>query len=229
MPYRKTPLIAGSLYHIYTRSIAEFHIFRSKEDYSRMIETLQYYSAVKTDCRFSFLKDMSSETREMKINEIRQSDKLVHIISYCLMPTHVHLVLEQSKEDGISKYMNLILKSYSKYFNCKYNRMGPLWQSRFKNVLVDSDNQLLHLTRYLHLNPVTSFIKEKPEEWNYSSYPEYLQSVHPSNRICDYKEYISMKPKEYAKFVCDNIDYQRELGRIKHLVLEPNPPPSNPH
>ncbi len=78
------------------------------------------------------------------------------------MPTHIHLILKQLKEDGISAYMSKILNSYTCYFNRRTKRKGPLWESRFKRVEVTSDEQLLHLTRYIHLNPVTAHIVEEP-------------------------------------------------------------------
>jgi putative transposase len=79
------------------------------------------------------------------------------------MPTHIHLVLRQLKDGGISKFMSNILNSYSRYFNIKHNRKGPLWEGRFRKVLVGSDEQLLHLTRYVHLNPVTACLVDKPK------------------------------------------------------------------
>ena len=70
--------------------------------------------------------------------------------------------------------MRRLLNSYTRYFNEKIKRKGPLWEGRFKKVLVNSDEQLLHLTRYVHLNPVSAGIVEKPEDWPCSSYREYI-------------------------------------------------------
>lgn len=136
------------------------------------------------------------------------------------MPTHIHLILQQLKNYGISRFMNLILKSYSKHFNIKHKRKGPLWEGRFKNVLVETNEQFLHLTRYIHLNPVTDYLVNKPEDWKFSSYREYIGLVDKDERICDFSDYLDMDIPSYQGFVNDRIVYQRELAQIKHLILE---------
>jgi putative transposase len=136
------------------------------------------------------------------------------------MPTHLHLVLQQLKKDGISKLMNLVLNSYSSYFNKKHNRKGPLWESRFKVVAVQADEQLLHLTRYIHLNPVTALLVNSPEEWKYSSYGEYLSLTEKDQRICDFNGCLEINPLEYQRFVCNRIAYQRELAKVKSLLID---------
>lgn len=136
------------------------------------------------------------------------------------MPTHFHLILKQLKENGISRFVNLILKSYSKYFNEMHKRKGPLWEGRFKNVLVKSDEQLLHLTRYIHLNPVSACSVNNPEDWKFSSFREYIDLLEKDRRICEFTNYINMEKSMYEKFVKDRIDYQKKLEMIKHLILE---------
>jgi len=109
------------------------------------------------------------------IEELKQnSDLFVKIISYCIMPTHYHLLLEQVKDGGTEKFISKILNSYAKYFNLRHKRSGPLWSSRFKSVGVDDNEQLLHLTRYIHLNPTSAGYVSMPEDWQYSSYVEYI-------------------------------------------------------
>jgi len=135
------------------------------------------------------------------------------------MPTHVHLILKQLTSDGISDFIGKVLNSYSKYFNTKHKRKGPLWEERFKNILVITDEQLLHLTRYLHLNPATALIVEKPEDWPYSSYCEYL-GIGQGIGLCKYQDILNINPKSYRKFVNDRISYQRELAKIKALITD---------
>ena len=134
------------------------------------------------------------------------------------MPTHLHLVLKQLMNKGISLYMGKILNSYSHFFNIKHQRKGPLWESKFKNVLVEDDDQLFHLTRYVHLNPVTSFLVEKPSQWHYSSYLEYISKNKNQRISCT--DLIEISPIEYKKFVEDQISYQRELAKIKKVILD---------
>jgi putative transposase len=216
MPFRKVPLAAGEIYHVFTKSIAGFKIFNSCEEYERMIKTMVFYSAEKRPCKFSMFNDERHGIRGSQYPHGFDDRKIVKIIAYCLMPTHVHLVLEQIGSEGISIFINLVLKSYSKYFNLKHNRKGPLWEGRFKNVIVEDDNQLLHLTRYVHLNPVTSYLVEKPEEWAYSSYNEYISTgINTGRRICEHREAVDLGPADYKKFANDGVSYQRELARLK--------------
>jgi putative transposase len=207
----------GGVYHVYTKSIAGFNIFNNANEFSRMRSTIKYYLAEDPLLSFSvFLRSGKPENAGIKENN--QSKRIVRIIAYCLMPTHLHLILEQLEEKGISVFMNKILNSYTRYFNLKRGRKGPLWESRFKNVLVSSDEQLLHLTRYIHLNPVTAYLVEKPESWEWSSYLQYLGKE--KDRICCLDNILEIEPKEYQKFVEDMIGYQRELARIKALIIE---------
>lgn len=78
----------------------------------------------------------------------------------------------------------------------------------------------MHLTRYIHLNPVTDQIINKPEGWTFSSYSEYVSSMKKESEVCDYSQFFTIQRDSYKKFVADQISYQRELAAIKHLVLE---------
>ncbi len=121
------------------------------------------------------------------------------------MPTHLHLILAQLKDEGISLFMQNLLNSYTRYFNVKNERVGPLWQGRFKSILIQSDEQLLHLTRYIHLNPTSQNLVEKPEDWKYSSSNEYLWRE--DDVLCNFKENIKIDPNPYRKFVEERQDY----------------------
>jgi putative transposase len=91
---------------------------------------------------------------------------------------------------------------------------------KFKNVLVKSDEQLLHLVRYVHLNAVTAHIVSKPEKWQYSSYAEYIYPDKVTFPFVQYSSLFDLSPHEHQKFTEDGIDYQRSLAVIKKLVLE---------
>jgi len=108
----------------------------------------------------------------------------------------------------------------SRYFNIKNKRKGPLWESRFRNVNVSADDQLLHLTRYIHLNPSTANLVESPESWNFSSFREYTGEISKEKILCNYSGLIEMTPSDYREFVHSRKDYQRELAMIKNLSLE---------
>lgn len=96
------------------------------------------------------------------------------VYGYILMPNHIHLILEITNETPISKVVHYIAASYALYFNKKYDRIGHLFQGRFKSILVEKDNYLLELSRYLHLNPVKAGLVKRPEDYIWSSYSIYL-------------------------------------------------------
>lgn len=203
------------------KSIERYVIFNNETEYVRMQRLIQYYRVEKPLTRFSYFVARQKDKNKFVAGKVCQNnDKLVHVIAYCLMPTHIHLILQQLKDNGISIYMNRILNSYSRYFNTKHRRKGPLWTGRFKRVLVETDEQLIHLTRYVHLNPVTAYLVDKPEVWQFSSYHEYLMERLMKDKICEFKHILEINPSEYKKFVDDQISYQRELAAIKNLILE---------
>ena len=221
MPRRKVPLATGEIYHICSRSIADFKIFNSTQDFARILEAMIFYSIENPSCSFSEYKKIKEKPKGGILVCLADcSKKLVEIITYCIMPTHIHFILKQLKENGISDFLKLLLKSYSSYFNIKHNRKGPLWEGRFSNILIKDNDQFAHVTRYIHLNPVTARLVEKPEDWIYSSYREYIDLIDESKKICDFSKYLDMDTADYAKFVNDRIGYQRELALIKHLTLE---------
>jgi len=219
---REIPLVNGEIYHILSRSIAEYKVFNDKQDCERMMKLLKYYQT-DPDCKFSDFLALKAVLQNGFNNYLEETAKdkedIVQIIAYCLMPTHIHLILKQLKDNGISQYFGNILNSYSRYFNTKHKRKGPLWETKFKNVLVKNDEQLLHLTRYIHLNPVTACLVDKPEGWSNSSYKEYIE-LNTRFKICQYDELLDVKPRTYQKFVNDRIVYQRELAKIKTLLLD---------
>jgi putative transposase len=159
-----------------------------------------------------------SDNSKKKIQEASQGDKLVSIISYCFMPNHFHFMLRQEVDGGISKFVGQFLNSYTRYFNTKNKRVGGLFLDRFKNVLVISEAQMLHLTRYIHLNPYSSGIVKDLENlsnYEWSSLPEYLGLV--NENVCDrgiVESYFKSK-ESYKKFVFDRAEYQKELKELE--------------
>ncbi len=216
---RNPPLVNYCVYHVCTKSIAGFKIFRNQIDYSRMIDMLWYYSYERPPMRFSFYRILERRGKEGFLEkELSKKEFLVELIAYCLMPTHMHLILAQLKDEGISLFMKNLLNSYTRYFNIRNGRVGPLWQGRFKSILIQTDEQLLHLTRYIHLNPTSESLVDKPEKWKYSSYHEYLNPG--DENLCNFLKYIKIDPNSYRKFIEERKNYQRILTGIKHLCLE---------
>lgn len=220
---RKDLLVTGEYYHVFSRSIADFRIFNQEDEFLRMRQLLKYYQ-IENELRFSDFIELKKVQQEgfnnSFKNTLKDKEKLVQIIAYCLMPTHVHLILNQLKRRGISIYIADVFNSYTRYFNIKHKRKGPLWESEFKNVLIRSDKQLLHLTRYLHLNPVTAKLVDRPQDWIFSSYQEFLSKGNIIDSLCQFNNILEIKPSLYRKFVKDHISYQKELAKIKSLILD---------
>lgn len=223
MPYRKTPLVTNQFYHVFNRSIARQPIFKNVRDYQRMIQTIDFYRYPKPALRFSFFNRLPSIQREQFLQEMRQTKTpMLEIISYCLMPNHLHFLLRPLLDLGISHFMRNIQHSYSKYFNTKNKRSGSLFQGMFKAVLIETDEQLVHVSRYIHLNPVTAHILEIGNLVNYpwSSFPSYIGNSHESFTSSQQVMGYFKSAMDYRKFVFDQADYQRRLGEMKHLLLE---------
>lgn len=207
MPIRKNKLVNGIFYHVYNKSISGYVIFNNSAEYDRFIDLMKYY-------RFSHIKRKFSIRGDLEFNDNSQK---INIISYCIMPTHYHMILIQNEEKGIENFVTSLQKSYSLYFNQRHERKGPLWESRFKNTLIDNNDVFIHLTRYIHLNPVTAYLVNNPEDWDYSSYKQYIGLT---ESFCEFKNYINMSCETYRKFSEDQIDYQRKLAKIKNYILE---------
>lgn len=222
MAYRKTILATDEIYHIYNRGVEKRPIFLTKWDYNRFSELVNYYRFANCPIKYSYFKLLSGEERERILTRLeKESEKLVETLVFCLMPNHIHFLLKQLKDQGISKFMAKITNSFSHFFNIKQERVGPLFQGNFKAKRISSDEQLIHVSRYIHLNPVTAHLVEfdNLENYEYSSYPEYLGN---KQGICDIKIILSYfkNPSDYKRFVKDQADYQKHLDSIKHLTLE---------
>ncbi len=135
----------GAIYHVTARGNERGKIFFSKRDYEKFKE---YIASAKDKYGF-----------------------ILH--AYVLMTNHYHLIIE-TPEKNLSKVMHYINSSYTTYTNIKRKRSGHLFQGRYKAILIDKDNYLLELSRYIHLNPVRVNMAQKPEEYHYSSYKSYV-------------------------------------------------------
>lgn len=223
MPRRRTPIIPGEIYHVFNRSIAKQPIFLSQRDYLRAIDVINFYRYQKPPLRFSHFNRLTPELKKEFLKNLASKKRLVEILAFCLMPNHFHFLLKQLHEDSISKFMNNFQHSYSKYFNTKNERVGSLFQAMFKAVRIESDEQLLHVSRYIHLNPVSSFVIkiESLSNHPWSSFHEYISEPKAESFINTDLVLNNFKSKDdYKKFVFDQASYQQELEKIKHLALE---------
>lgn len=219
MSIRRDILTNDECYHIFSRSIAGFKIFNNIFEYSRIIDQIDLLRYQNFNYKYSQFIDLGLNMQlDIKKDLQEENDIFVRVIAFCIMPTHFHLILQQKTDKGIANFIGRVLNSYSKFFNTEHKRSGPLWSSRFKSVHIKGDEQLLHLTRYIHLNPSSAGLIENPEDWKYSSYQQYLGKENCSH--CDYGGILEIKPKQYKKFVDDRKSYQKDLSIIKGLLIE---------
>lgn len=212
MPSRAIPLVTDEYYHVYNRGVNKLPVFAGAQDYKRFIRSMVYYQLEGPKPSFSQFSPLSQK--------LDWSKKIVEIVAFCLMPNHFHFLLKQNRDNGITEFLGKFSNSYTKYFNIKHGRVGPIFQGEFKSVLVESNEQLLHLSRYTHINPSVSGITKDLESYAWSSYPAYLGLT--SNHICS-KEIILNQfksPEGYKQFVLDQIGYGLELELIKHQLLD---------
>jgi putative transposase len=220
MPTRNVALTTNETYHVYTHTIDNITAFTTAHYYDRMVGSLRFYLKKQQPCKFSWLRHPSYSAKAQEYLSFDRSENHVDVIAYCLMPNHLHLILRQLTENGIRDFMSSVLRSYSLYYNTRNKRKGPLWERRFESIHVDDDSYLLHLTRYVHLNPVSKSLVDRPEDWKWSSYNEYLNPPDGKDRLCYYKDLFSVAPKAYKIFVDDRKDYQRTLQTMKELMAD---------
>ncbi|MDO8715905.1 MAG: transposase [Dehalococcoidales bacterium] len=214
---RKTPLVTGSFYHIFNRGVNKQDIFFEKWDYVRFLKAAIHYKD--KSIKFSYEDLVPIRHR---FNETGSSDSgaRVEVLAYSLMPNHFHFLIKQLKDGGITDYMRRLANGYAHYVNNKHGRVGPLFAGRFKGVLIENDDQLLHLSRYIHLNPLVSGLTDDLKDYPWSSYFSY--SGTSQDDLCDPGEILGMfKDKDgYKRFVLDQADYGKRLEEIKHLTID---------
>ncbi len=187
---KKPQFANGEIYHIYNRGVEKRNIFYDNGDYIRFIHHIYYFnnnnSTSQNLRRDIFSKKKALESLMYEVEPRTSDDKrkrLVDIYIFTLMPNHYHLLVKQNVDGGIIKLMQKIGTGYTMFFNNKYNRVGSLFQGRFKAVLIENNAQLLYIPHYIHLNPIkllnvrgsTSYIEKKNflENYRWSSYSDY--------------------------------------------------------
>lgn len=218
-------------YHTYNRGVEKRDIFIDDQDYRVFLSFVKAYLSSDTSVGKQ-LHPIEEETgsRPVRIRPLKTFFREVSLLAYCLMPNHFHLLLWQSPVDGMSRFMQSLCTSYSMYFNKKYKRVGTLFQGPYKAVSVHEDIYLLHLTRYIHLNPLdlslTGSRPVRPVEYPYSSYAYYLgkkqaEWVHPqpvldffqTNKRTSLRDFLS-----YESFVEDFADDSKLI--VGKLIIE---------
>ena len=169
MPRQKRKLGLSKIYHIIARGNERKDIFLDDEDKNKFVQII--------------------------INKKRKNEYILY--AYCLMSNHLHLLLKE-QEDGISRIMRRINTAYAYYFNKKYNRVGHVFQGRFKSEPVENDSYLISVIRYIHNNPVKAKIVNQPEQYKWSSYSLYLKE---QKCIIDKEEILNLFSPNKSKAI----------------------------
>lgn len=223
---REVPLIEDYIYHTFNRGVEKREIFLEDGFYTRFLDVVNHtlkYSYPYSTLRKRLKEAPSPQAKQAVLRdlEMRRIEPPVQIISFTLMPNHFHFTLRQRTKDGITQFMNRISLSYTKYFNTRLERVGGLFQSRFKAVAVKSEEQLIHLTRYHHLNSRGLGLKTSKELTNYpwSSLSSYMGKsqfgfVEPEIVLSHFAN-----REEYLKFVLAEIDDLEPL-RLEAVAID---------
>lgn len=190
MPYRQVEFRAGHCYHLYNRGVNRQPIFFCDENWGYFIKRVRHY----------FLPE------------------LVDILAYCLMPTHYHMLVYLKSDDLSKQIMQPFALSYTKAVNKQQGRLGPLFQGPFQATWVDKDGYLLHLSRYIHMNPVTAGSVEHPEQWAFSSYRDYVGLRGGSLPVVGVVLSQFPSHQAYRKFVESYRD--EDVKIIEHLLFD---------
>lgn len=223
MPRRKVPLVTGEFYHVFNRGIDHRPTFTSVAEFKRAVALVGFYHFGHLPLKYSLLASWPKK-RQDKFFEALADKKfcLVDILGYCLMTNHFHLLLKQTENGGISRFLSDFQNSYTRYFNLRHERVGPLFLDEFKAVRIETEEQLLHVSRYIHLNPYTGGVLSRLEEltdYPWSSLDQYLVDA---AGWCETQTILALfkNRQEYRRFVFNQADYQKQLAAIGHLLIE---------
>jgi len=210
---RKIKFTTAKYYHIYNRGVEKRKIFQDREENEKFIKGLQEYNT-------TIAVDVSRMQRSAKYRNVAcdlQGERYVDVLCYNTIINHYHLLLRQVREGGITEFMHKLGIGYTGFYNKKHERTGRLFESTFKAKAVENDSYLLHITRYIHLNPLKLIdpnwkrqgIKDrlKAEEflknYSWSSYKffcgEFTNNIIPH----DFVDMIIGEVGDYQKFALD--------------------------
>jgi putative transposase len=203
---RNIKIAPGEYYHIFNRGMSKQLIFHDEKDRVRFLFLILYFQSPVLIQNIGRSLKLFVQHSVFNILEIRQEvakNRLVELTSFCLMPNHFHLVVKEVEENGIARYMQRVLNSYTKYYNTKYKKSGHLFQGPYKAVHVENNRQLLYLSAYIHRNPRE--IKEwfnKESNYPWSSYQDCVkQNRFEELLILDIITGQFKNKKEYDNFV----------------------------
>lgn len=216
--FRKEKFIPEEYYHIYNRTLFNRPEFTDHKNSKRLKQAFLLANSTHSSRAFQFLRDNKDAAIKDVIEIAARGEKLVDVLCYTIMPNHYHLLLKERQEKGISSFIHKCNISVAKYINIKNNRSGPLFESLFKSKHITTNDYLLHLSLYIHLNPLDFLIgkqwrehrirnwgqiKNKLINYPYSSLKNFLD-VNNEDKIISGKEIITdqfKNTKEYELFL----------------------------
>lgn len=199
--------IINGIYHVYNRGVEKRKIFLDNQDYRVFLHLLKYY--LSSNSKGSLHPIISTgKLNLIRPRPLKNLNQEVQLIAYCLMPNHYHLLLKQTTIDGMTKFIRRLATTYALYFNRRYNRVGGLFQGKYKAAKIEDQFGLLHLSRYIHLNPLgtegLTVTRSDLVTYPYSSYPYYLRLKQASwlnpepvlSVISNYRNFVEKSPEE---------------------------------
>jgi REP element-mobilizing transposase RayT len=196
---RKVPFIVGEHYHIYTRGVDKRIVCKNEHDYKRLQLLLFLCNAHSSVRMRDLLNKYQGEPLGKIYSEYARGDTLTNIFAYALMPSHLHLLVREKEDGGISQLMLKLMTAYSMYFNIKNERSGPLFTRPFRSRHINSDQYLRWVFAYVHTNPLELYQHDWKQAglkntknagvflrtYKYGSFPDYLASGRPESKIIE--------------------------------------------
>ncbi len=177
---RSTIFAPGEFYHVCNRSHDRKAIFLDQKDYARFLFLLLYFQSPTSFTNISRIVSYFVQHRvfniEEKIFDEVLKGRFVKLLGFTIMPNHFHVALQEIRDGGTSRYMQKVLNAYGKYFNTKYKKTGHIFTGPFRAVHVESNEQLLHLSCYIHKNvSELSEWKKRESKYPWSSYQDFTE------------------------------------------------------
>lgn len=224
MPVRLEPFVNNHIYHVFNKTLDRRKLFKSGTYGDYFLKVLKYYRSTKARLSFSKLRSVDRKVFQDIQKEVSfQKYFRVDILAYCLMPNHFHLLLKQKVDNGIQKFISDTINSLTRYCNLRLERKGPLFLPKFKAERIHTNEQLLHVSRYIHLNPYSSGVVKTSDKllaYPWSSFPEYIREerevIDPLISPSELLAFYDGEREEYKDFVLSNAEYQKTLDHAKH-------------
>ncbi len=235
----KKPLFLNDhIYHIFNRGVEKRDIYMDERDYVRFIHGLYEFNNEKQVVNLNYY--FNSKTRSVEKRSLKRDRDLrkllVQILVFTLMPNHYHLLLRQTSDNGIVRFMQKLGTGYTNYFNKKYERVGGLFQGRFKAVEIGRKSHLIHLPHYIHTNPLDlnyryrGVLQYAPasidflEGYRWSSFPDYMGKRNfPRVTKKDFILDIFGGPEKYKEYTLERLqhaDSEHLLNEVRDVIIE---------